>query len=63
MDGQRANKKPKRFSRIENLAKARGVKQQKSDRPESVLLEKITKTIQNIYDFDLVINQPKYQII
>ena len=33
------------------------VKQQKSEKPEQVLPEKLTKTIRKIADFDLIINQ------
>ena len=58
MDALRANEKLKRCSRNEKLAKARVVKQQKSDKPEPVLPEKITKTIRKIADFDLIINRP-----
>ena len=42
--GMDANKKQKRCSKNEKLAKAQVVKQQKSDKPEPVLPEKIKKT-------------------
>ena len=57
MNALRTNEKRKRFTKNEKLAKARGVKQQKSDEPKSVLPEKITKTIRKIADVDLIVNQ------
>ena len=44
MDALRANKNENDILKDEKLAKARVVKQQKYDKPEPVLPEKITKT-------------------
>ena len=55
--GMDANKKRKRCSRNEKFAKARVVKQQKFDKPEPVLPEKIKKLIRKIGDFDFIVNQ------
>ena len=61
MEALRANKKRKRWSRNEKLAKARVVKQQKSDKPEPVLREKnLKKLIRKIGYVDLIVNQLNY---
>ena len=57
MGAQRANKKRKRCSRNEKLAKVRVVKQRKPNEAEPVLQEKITKATRKIADFNLIINQ------